>query len=192
MDEWWHAIRAARQAPARVFVVMHLFGGERRKEDVHDFVERLAEEAGVRVLMTTVDLATDHRWDLANEETQHELMSMMSGYVDLLLLGPSCSTVSRARRIRNHVGVRPVRFRNCFWGRRDLNRMSVLGYKKRIPCTSTAWPFVIASLCTGEATFGNILKTQVMIGTRPFLQLRSSKHFWSVQEGMSSLSISAL
>ena len=122
VDEWWHAIRAARRAPARVFVVMHLFGGERRKEDVHDFVERLAEEAGIKVLMTTVDLATDHRWDLANEETQHEIMSMMSGYVDLLLLGPPCSTVSRARHIRNHVGVRPVRFRNCFWGRHDLNR----------------------------------------------------------------------
>ena len=99
---------------------MHLFGGERRKEDVH-FVERLAKEAGVRVLMTTVDLATDHRWDLANEETQHEIMSMMSGYVDLLLVGPPCSTVSRARHIRNHVGVRPVRLRNCFWGRQDLN-----------------------------------------------------------------------
>ena len=79
-----------------------------------------ADEAGVTVLMATVDLATDFRWDLAREDTQHELLGMMSGFVDLLLLGPPCSTVSRARHSTNVMGIRPVRLRDCFWGRSDL------------------------------------------------------------------------
>ncbi|CAE7879885.1 unnamed protein product [Symbiodinium sp. KB8] len=87
VDEWWSAVRKARRSPQRVFVIMHLFGGERRAEDVHSFVEEYADEAGVTVLMATVDLATDFRWDLAREDTQHELLGMMSGFVDLLLLG---------------------------------------------------------------------------------------------------------
>ena len=114
VEGWWQAIRKARRAPNRVFVIMHLFGGERRLEDIHFFVERLAEEAGLTVLMATVDLATDHRWDLAREDTQHELLGMMSGFVDLLILGPPCSTVSRARHVSNSLGVRPVRFRDNF------------------------------------------------------------------------------
>ena len=120
VDEWWSAIRKARRSPQRVFVIMHLFGGERRSEDVHSFVEEYADEAGVTVLMATVDLATDSRWDLAREDTQHELLGMMSGFVDLLLLGPPCSTVSRARHSTNVMGIRPVRLRDCFWGRSDL------------------------------------------------------------------------
>ena len=70
IEEWWQAIRKARRAPHRVFVIMHLFGGERRSGDIHFnhfFVESLAEEAGLTVLVATVDLATDHRWDLARE-----------------------------------------------------------------------------------------------------------------------------
>ncbi|CAE7785716.1 unnamed protein product, partial [Symbiodinium microadriaticum] len=96
VDQWWSAVRKARRSPQRVFVIMHLFGGERCAEDVHSFVEEYADEAGVTVLMAMVDLATDFRWDLAREDTQHELLGMMSGFVDLLLLGPPCSTVSRA------------------------------------------------------------------------------------------------
>ena len=120
IEEWWRAIRKARLSSQRIFVIMHLFGGERRSEDVQAFVERFAEEAGISVLMATVDLATDHRWNLAREDTQHELLGMMSGFVDLLLLGPPCSTVSRARHLRNSVGIRPVRLRSCFWGRPGL------------------------------------------------------------------------
>ncbi|OLP75372.1 hypothetical protein AK812_SmicGene44843 [Symbiodinium microadriaticum] len=120
VEEWWRAIRRARLSSQRIFVIMHLFGGERRSEDVQAFVERFAEEAGISVLMATIDLATDYRWDLAREDTQHELLGMMSGFVDLLLLGPPCSTVSRARHLRNSVGIRPVRLRSCFWGRPGL------------------------------------------------------------------------
>ncbi|CAE7522621.1 unnamed protein product, partial [Symbiodinium microadriaticum] len=120
VEEWWRAIRKARLSSKRIFVIMHLFGGERCSEDVQAFVERFAEEAGISVLMATIDLATDYRWDLAREDTQHELLGMMSGFVDLLLLGPPCSTVSRARHLRNSVGIRPVRLRSCFWGRPGL------------------------------------------------------------------------
>ncbi|CAE7904063.1 unnamed protein product, partial [Symbiodinium sp. KB8] len=97
VEEWWRAIRRARLSSQRIFVIMHLFGGERRSEDVQAFVERFAEEAGISVLMATVDLATDYRWDLAREDTQHELLGMMSGFVDLLLLGPGLKAHEQAR-----------------------------------------------------------------------------------------------
>ena len=70
VEEWWRAIRKARQSSKRIFVIMHLFGGERCSEDVQAFVERFAEEAGISVLMATIDLSTDYRWDLAREDTK--------------------------------------------------------------------------------------------------------------------------
>ena len=70
VEEWWQAKRKARLSPQRIFVVMHSFGGERRSEDVQAFVERFAEEAGISVLMATIDLSTDYRWDLAREDTK--------------------------------------------------------------------------------------------------------------------------
>ena len=47
---------------------------------------------------------------------------MLDGYVDIILGGPPCSTVSRARHNRRRSGPRPLRFRWCVWGRPDLTR----------------------------------------------------------------------
>ncbi|CAE7462480.1 unnamed protein product [Symbiodinium microadriaticum] len=100
VQEWWDAIRAARSSSDRTIVVMYFFGGERRDGDVQEHVEKLAAEANLKVLMITVDLGCDSRWDVAQPETFHEIMRMLEGYVDIIVGGPPCSTVSRARHRR--------------------------------------------------------------------------------------------
>ena len=123
VQEWWDAIRAARSSSDRTIVVMYFFGGERRDGDVQEHVEKLAAEANLKVLMITVDLGCDSRWDVAQPETFHEIMRMLEGYVDIIVGGPPCSTVSRARHRRGGEGLnlpRPLRFRSCPWGRAGL------------------------------------------------------------------------
>ena len=66
--------------------------------------------------MISVDLAVDDRWDLGNVRTFHEILQMLDGYVDIILGGPPCSTVSRAGHNRRRSGPRPLRFRWCVFG----------------------------------------------------------------------------
>ncbi|CAE7243914.1 unnamed protein product [Symbiodinium sp. CCMP2592] len=82
VQEWWDAIRAARSSSDRTIVVMNFFGGERTDGDVQEYVEKLAAEANLKVLMITVDLGCDSRWDVAQPETFHDIMRMLEGYID--------------------------------------------------------------------------------------------------------------
>ena len=120
VDEWWKAIRDARQADHRTIVVMNFFAGERRAGDIQSYVESLSFARKIPILMISVDLASDDRWDLSDHRTFHEILQMLDGYVDIILGGPPCSTVSRARHNRRAGGPRPLRFRWCIWGRSDL------------------------------------------------------------------------
>ena len=43
-----------------------------------------------------------------NVRTFHEILQMLDGYVDIILGGPPCSTVSRARHNRRRSGPRPA------------------------------------------------------------------------------------
>lgn len=122
VDEWWKAIRQARDSDRRTIVVMNFFAGERRSGDIQSYVESLCIARQVPILMISVDLAVDDRWDLGNVRTFHEILQMLDGYVDIILRVPPCSTVSRARHNRRRSGPRPLRFRWCVWGRPDLTR----------------------------------------------------------------------
>ena len=48
---WCEAVRQARLEGERVFVVMHLFAGARRPEDVQHFLELIMNEMGLKLLM---------------------------------------------------------------------------------------------------------------------------------------------
>eukprot|EP00959_Pyramimonas_sp_CCMP1952_P008909 186198-Pyramimonas_sp.AAC.1 len=61
---WCEAVRHARRQETRVFVVMHLFAGARREQDVQHYVEAMMTDLELKVLMISVDLAEDSRWDL--------------------------------------------------------------------------------------------------------------------------------
>ena len=60
VQEWCDAVRAAKREGQRVFVVMHFFSGERRPQDVQEWLEGWMGEAGLRLLMISIDLAFDH------------------------------------------------------------------------------------------------------------------------------------
>ena len=98
LDGWCDAVRAASRGTTRTFVVMHLFAGSRRKGDLEDCLQQAASAAGLSLLMLSVDIADDPRWDLAVPETFVRLRELVSeALVDAVLGGPPCSTWSKLR-----------------------------------------------------------------------------------------------
>ena len=116
MADWCEAVRRARQSGRRAFVVMHLFGGPRRPEDVQHCLEHIMEEMGLKLLMISADLGDDSRWDLGRVDAFEQLWSLVEeGLVDVIFGGPPCSTWSRARFRLG--GPRPLRRRGKYcWG----------------------------------------------------------------------------
>lgn len=136
VEQWCAAVRQAKQKQDRVFVLMRFFAGERRKGDVEQYVHELAQEHGIEVLMISIDLATDHRWDFTLPRTFHAIMQLAEeGLIDGTLGGPPCSTVARSRHVWIPNGPRPLRFRWCIWGRADLEPCE----KARVQEANTLW-----------------------------------------------------
>lgn len=136
VDEWCDAVRRTKQHDRRVFVVIHMFGGERRSEDIQYFLEKMAAEAGYEILMLTVDLAEDPEWDFAIPSTLHRLIELAEeGLIDFWLGGPPCSTVARSRHVYLPGGPRPLRFRWALWGRPDLRPHEL----ERVKEANTLW-----------------------------------------------------
>lgn len=118
---WCDAVRRSKQEDERVFVVVHMFAGERRENDVQQFLEQRMATAQMRLLMLSVDLAEDPLWDFRNPNTFQALFELAEeGLIDVWFGGPPCSTVARARHVKMVNGPRPLRFRWALWGRADL------------------------------------------------------------------------
>lgn len=121
VDQWCQAVRETKREDTRVLVVVHMFAGERRKGDIQECLEQLMGESSHQLLMLSVDLAMDARWDFTNPSTYHSMMQLArEGLIDIWLGGPPCSTVARSRHVYIRNGPRPLRFRWCLWGRSDL------------------------------------------------------------------------
>eukprot|EP00438_Fugacium_kawagutii_P007847 Skav210112 [mRNA] locus=scaffold2194:65749:67815:+ [translate_table: standard] len=123
VEDWCHQVRRTRHSNVRTFVVVHMFGGERRAEDIQHFLEKMAAAAGLSLLMLTVDLADDPCWDFTSPKLLRQLLELaQEGLIDFWLGGPPCSTVARARHVPfpGGGGPRPLRFRWALWGRHDL------------------------------------------------------------------------
>ena len=123
VEGWCEAVRRTKQLSVRVFIVIHMFAGERRDGDVHEHLEEMMRRQGLELLMLSVDLAEDPLWDFRNPATFHSLMQLTEeGLIDLWLGGPPCSTVARSRhvKLKGGGGPRPLRFRWALWGRSDL------------------------------------------------------------------------
>jgi hypothetical protein len=103
----------------RILAIVIAFAGERRQGGIQDLLQGFFTSDHMKVLIVSIDLSTDARWDLAYLPTFHTLLSLTEqGFIDLWLGGPPCATVSAARHISG--GPRPLRFRERFWGRADL------------------------------------------------------------------------
>ena len=123
VDEFCKSARAAKHASIRIMVILICFAGERRPQDIHDWLSHMCCAAAIQALIISVDLATDARWDLSLPATFHKLLSLAEqGFIDILIGGPPCATVSAARFNTSSPGPRPVRFRDEFWGRKGLSQ----------------------------------------------------------------------
>ncbi|CAJ1363657.1 unnamed protein product, partial [Effrenium voratum] len=106
VHEWLQHLIDLKKRDFRTITIMIFFAGERRQDDIQSQVERMAKVRNIPVSVISVDLATDDRWDLASKETFHVILQMMKGFVDIVLGGPPCATVSRARFNRQCQGPR--------------------------------------------------------------------------------------
>ncbi len=145
---WCMAVRAAKQSGERTFVVMHFFAGERRPEDVEAWLTQHCYDENLRLLMISVDLATDNNWDFTIPATYHAIMELVDeGLIDVVIGGPPCSTVSRSRHVYIPGGPRPLRFRHCLWGRPDLKPWE----KSRLDESNILW-LNYMSVCEGVSS----------------------------------------
>ena len=114
--EFYHACEQAKAASFRIFTAIYFFAGERREGDIQTWLERYCVAAGLALLMVSVDLATDSRWDLEDPQTFSLLYELgTGGWIDLTFGSPPCATVSAARFNWWNPGPRPLRHRDCFW-----------------------------------------------------------------------------
>lgn len=121
VDGFCEAVRHSKHGGERTFVVVHMFAGERREQDIQHYLETMMDSAGLHLLMLSVDLAEDPNWDFANPFTFNKLLGLAEeGLIDVFFGGPPCSTVARSRFVRIPGGPRPLRFRWQIWGRHDL------------------------------------------------------------------------
>ena len=145
---WCAAVRAAKQTGERVFVVMHFFAGERRPDDVEAWLSRRCDEEDLKLLMISIDLATDSNWDFTIPASYHAIMELVDeGLIDVAIGGPPCSTVSRSRHVFIPGGPRPLRFRHCLWGRPDLKPWE----KSRLEESNVLW-LNFMSVCEGVSS----------------------------------------
>ena len=151
VDGWCERVRALKRETTRTMVVMHFFAGDRRSGDIHEWLDKMVQQEGLRVEIISVDLATDPLWDLTCPNTFHKLMMLIEeGLVDIVIGGPPCSTVARSRhRALPGGGPRPLRFRWCIWGRSDLRPHE----RARLEEANTLWINYL-TICEGVGVRG--------------------------------------
>ena len=121
VEEWCEEVRRSKRHTERTFVVVHMFAGERRTNDIQEYLECMMEQQGLKLLMLSVDLAMDADWDFTNPITYSKILGLAEeGLIDVFFGGPPCSTVARSRFVKIPGGPRPLRFRWALWGRADL------------------------------------------------------------------------
>lgn len=93
--------------------IVYAFAGHRRRADVHEHLQSLADEFGFTLEMHEFDLLRDEKQNLLDESFWDELKTLIRDIRPFCVIAtPPCSTYSRAR---NHYserpGPRPIRSR---------------------------------------------------------------------------------
>eukprot|EP00438_Fugacium_kawagutii_P010989 Skav206620 [mRNA] locus=scaffold1562:264434:268503:+ [translate_table: standard] len=166
VDEWCDAVRRSKHSSSRIFVAIHMFGGERRSEDIQFYLEQMCASQGLELLMLTVDLADDPGWDFASPVLLHKLLALAEeGLIDLWLGGPPCSTVARSRHVPLPGGPRPLRFRWALWGRHDLRPHE----RERVLEANTLWlTFLAVAEAVASRGGGYLMEHPADPGKDPF------------------------
>ena len=115
----------ARTPTSEVYIIAHLFPGRRRKDDVHDWLHRIADEQGVQVLVLSLDTAVHPvLGNLHPDSAAWRLFEtlLLDGYICGLIAGSPCETFSEARftSLPGGKGPRPLRSAVRLWGLAEL------------------------------------------------------------------------
>ena len=93
--------------------VVYVFAGHRRRADVREHLESLAEQFSFELVMHEVDLVRGSDQDVLQEEYWKSLIQQIRDLRPFCIIAtPPCSTFSRARHLyKRHPGPRPIRSR---------------------------------------------------------------------------------
>ena len=95
----WHYETFTPRLSLRDFVIVHLFSGERRPQDLEEFVRKIQIPNGMVRTILSVDIIFDHKnANLADGKVQERWYSFIArGLIAILYAGPPCETWSSAR-----------------------------------------------------------------------------------------------
>ncbi len=114
----WRYCQEAKKSPSwnvtafkpsiifRDFVIVHLFSGERRENDLESYLNQIeAPKNSIKVILS-VDIIYDHqRANLANGSVQRQWINfILNGLIAILYVGPPCESWSAARALGGIAG----------------------------------------------------------------------------------------
>ena len=109
-----------RPIKLRCLILLHLFSGRRRQQDVQEAFEQLGQHAVFPNYGLSVDVVISLQWGnlLKDEVREFFLLAIRDQQVVATIAGPPCETWSRAREefYRSQRGPRPVRTCESPWG----------------------------------------------------------------------------
>jgi hypothetical protein len=85
-----------------IFLIVHLFSGRRRPQDVHWHIAKLAEERGIEVAVLSMDTAVSPYYgDLTASSVSWQQLAHLyeQGFVAATVCGAPCETFSAARHV---------------------------------------------------------------------------------------------
>ena len=103
----WTACEEVPRPCTRHMIILHLFSGHRRAQDIPHYLADMCSPDGVHVTLVPVDIIFDpQRCDLSNKLVRDKWMFYAAtGCVLGMIAGPPCETFTKARRLGGIAGL---------------------------------------------------------------------------------------
>ena len=106
----------APATPPVVHVVLYMYAGEARRNDIASYLSSLGDSAGIEVRMEEVDICRDASHNFLDEGFWSAIKEKIrTGFYAALIVSPPCHTHTRARQNKSN-GPPPIRSRTYPWG----------------------------------------------------------------------------
>ena len=99
----------------RVFRVLYVFAGVKRKPDVGSHLQELANSCDFTLECHEIDFYRDPTHNVLEGKFWKSLDKVTSKYYDIVIVTPPCNTFSRSLNA-NRLGPRPMRSKEWPWG----------------------------------------------------------------------------
>jgi hypothetical protein len=122
IDEWLHNIRKLKGESERVFVLMLFFWGRDNSQLLTTTLEQAALSHGFRLVILSVDLEIDSRWDVSIPRVFDTLMKAVGTTVDVVVgWPPSASVFPVSGDATSEHEAHVLRSPDRLWGSRTLS-----------------------------------------------------------------------